>query len=1191
LLWLLAAIVFHTPAWAQSDEAAAVPEAGTVVGRVFDAVTGNPVEKVKVVLKGPAPEAGKEPRQEVQSTKDDGAFEFRSVEPGSYSIEFARSGYRDSIMTDFSVQPGQENRADFPLPPVTAAKADDPTQLEEFVVKAEKVEDLLDVRIESDQLLNVVGAEEFSKFAAGDVAEVLERVAGVNVVEGQFAIIRGLEDRYSNTLYNGAPIPSPDPDSQSVQLDLFPSEVVGNLSVSKTFSPEEASNSSGGAINIITHEYPDEIELGLKAGTGWNDNAENEFLELQGHTNVDRIVNGLAPTGTLNGRPVYPDIKELKKNGFRFIEGNPVGVESDKNGNFFHDIGNVLESDYVANLGGTKEFGGREFRFKAVVSRETDYGTAEGFQESLEPKPPRFGPTTFIRNPRPPFNRITIPGKLEESGGLTLGELDLSEGQYDLTISQKEQQTTGFAGFGFDLDEEGQHNIDASFFYTKLEEDAVELQENGTLPNFDYAAVSESQLAGEDFPPDALEFVAPGSAISNALRAFAFAGPERGALAFSTFSESTSFETDRDLWVAQINGDHTFDRLPGLHFSWAYNRAETTQNESALGMGFFFEPCGYSASVPCAPGTELIPIPSEIPTLVGALGPGKFATQSDLLVSANSIEEHASFYRLDADYALDFSDVSTFTLAGGVWVERASRDVDSAFLESPTLPFDVDTKKCPGTGREFACLDETPFGLGASAFNELSVGNGNLDGIRTTSNESSRDIDAWHLRGKLTLWETLDLLGGIRREHIFIQSLNDPFFFDPVSGELVRNVGVPTTFPASFLFFNRLDNPFNAGVDGLTQRPPPGVVYNDQLLGTTVTPGACVGDDGRFPGIQCVDLVDQAALQDLFNGTIDEHRLLPSAGFNLRPMEGLSLRGAWSQTVARPSFREMGYYVTVVPGNTDLIVGNPQLELSNVESWDARVEYTWGSVGDLLAVSYFQKTIDTPIESIIVRDPLNAEASVGGLFQTFFNNPNTADLWGIEAEARKNIDFLDPYVPEWVHYFSIGGNYTYIDAKVGRTEAELARSRGFFGLKPGDQALFTELAPTRRLFGQPEWIANADLTFDHPGWGLQATVAYFAISDVLDAAGTATLSSTGDVLSFTLDRYVGSYMDLRATVAKTVELPGALGALTFRATAKNLTDSSRRLIYDTFQTNKEIAQQELRVGRDYSFSITFSRAF
>ena len=74
-------------------------------------------------------------------------------------------------------------------------------------------------------------------------------------------------------------------------------------------------------------------------------------------------------------------------------------------------------------------------------------------------------------------------------------------------------------------------------------------------------------------------------------------------------------------------------------------------------------------------------------------------------------------------------------------------------------------------------------------------------------------------------------------------------------------------------------------------------------------------------------------------------------GFTYRPIEGLSLRGAWSQTVARPSFREMGFYVSVEPGTDDLTVGNPQLQLSDVESWDARAEYAWGEYGDLAALS------------------------------------------------------------------------------------------------------------------------------------------------------------------------------------------------------------------------------------------------
>ena len=96
------------------------------------------------------------------------------------------------------------------------------------------------------------------------------------------------------------------------------------------------------------------------------------------------------------------------------------------------------------------------------------------------------------------------------------------------------------------------------------------------------------------------------------------------------------------------------------------------------------------------------------------------------------------------------------------------------------------------------------------------------------------------------------------------------------------------------------------------------------------------------------------------------------------------LRAAYSQTVARPSFREMGYYVTVDPSTNDVVVGNPSLGLSEVESYDARFEYTFGDYGDLFAFSGFYKSIDDPIEALLVRDPLNAESGVSSaLYRTY----------------------------------------------------------------------------------------------------------------------------------------------------------------------------------------------------------------
>ena len=74
--------------------------------------------------------------------------------------------------------------------------------------------------------------------------------------------------------------------------------------------------------------------------------------------------------------------------------------------------------------------------------------------------------------------------------------------------------------------------------------------------------------------------------------------------------------------------------------------------------------------------------------------------------------------------------------------------------------------------------------------------------------DSTREIDAWYAHGKLPLREKLDLLGGVRRETIFIETLNDPYVRDPITGEITTLFGGPISFPSRYLLFDRLDNPF-----------------------------------------------------------------------------------------------------------------------------------------------------------------------------------------------------------------------------------------------------------------------------------------------------------------------------------------------------------------------------------------------
>lgn len=1073
-------------AWAQGT--------GSVTGRVFDAESGEPVAGATVVLQGAAPADGSAAFQQVATSGADGAFRFGSVPEGSYTLSFTKSGYRASRLGDLTVQAGQPTTADFPLPRGAAGTAEQILELDAFAVEASTVEegaDLLELRLDADQFLNTLSAEEFAKFAASDVADALKRVAGVNVVGGQFAVIRGLEDRYNSTLYNGAVVPSPDPDRQSVQLDLFPSDIVSNLVVSKTFVPDLPSNTSGGGIDIVTHDYPEEIELKVSAGFGIESEAVDQFL--------------------------------------RYDAGSPMSVQLD-------DWTDVLESEYGVAAGGRRELLGRELRFKGLLNREIDFRTAEGFQENREPRL-----TTFRGFPRPP-----CPCPIT-SGDLSLGELGLSGGRFDLTASERAEQRTGYAGLGLDLDEEGDHRLDASLFYSAKDEEIVELRENGFIPGADYDDLLRQQQEGSPVLRSDFDEVATlTSWITDVREELDPDAQSRGPLWFASFAESESFERERDLLVYQVNGDHRFAPIPGLHLAWAANQARTTQDETAFAARFFFEP------------DDVEQVPGRFPATVDALEPGQYYANDGIFFSRNEIEETQDFGRFDTDYTRDLHEDVTLEVKAGGWFERAERDVESLFLETPTV----------GGSSQFALSGRTPEELGRSILDAITP----TSGFRDTTNESRREIDAWHVGSKATFWQKLDVLGGIRRETILIESRNDPF-----TGETIPGEATPVIFPTAYLLFDRRDNPAR---DFETPVSVPDTVFNDELLGIDVPVDPVTG---------LVDLLDEASIQGLVNGLIDETKYLPSLGLTYRPIEGMTLRAAWSRTVARPSFRELGYYVSVDPGSDDLVVGNPQLQLSDVQSWDARAEYTWGGYGDLAAVSVFYKEIDDPIESIVVRNPNNFEGSSSALFRTFFNNPNQGTLRGIELEARKHLGFL-PRIG-FARYFSIGGNFTYIDAEVDRTEAELARSLPFFGAAPQDAERFDELESSRRLFGQPEWIANADVSFDQPDWGTKVTLSFFAISDILDAAGAASIAPNGRPNAFTLDRYVDSFHQLDLVASQTFRIERLGGELTLKGSIKNLTNSARGIIYDPDQTRDEVAERSFEVGRDFSFSIQYKHTF
>jgi len=129
---------------------------------------------------------------------------------------------------------------------------------------------LLRQRQKSAAFKDAISAEAMSQTGSSDAAQAMSKVTGASVVAGKYVYVRGLGGRYSNAQLNGTSLPSADPDQNSAQLDLFPSNLLDNIVATKTFTPDQPGSFSGGSVNITTKDFPERLTFKLSSGLAYN---------------------------------------------------------------------------------------------------------------------------------------------------------------------------------------------------------------------------------------------------------------------------------------------------------------------------------------------------------------------------------------------------------------------------------------------------------------------------------------------------------------------------------------------------------------------------------------------------------------------------------------------------------------------------------------------------------------------------------------------------------------------------------------------------------------------------------------------------------------------------------------------------------------------------------------------------------
>ncbi len=223
---------------------------------------------------------------------------------------------------------------------------------------------------EANNIVNVITAQAIERSTDRTAADVLQRVSGVSLVrdsqgEGRYVIVRGLEQRYNNTLVDGIKIPSPESKDRFVPMDIFPSSLFQSIEVTKALTPETAGDAIGGSTNMTFRDAPDRFTLKLSASAGYNSGLLTNKLTTFDRTAINVLdpdrMNGMVsdtdPTKLLGPRAAVT-ANDFTINNLKFIDKQapPDGMYSAVVASrFFENILGVIASGSYQNSYGRSQ--------------------------------------------------------------------------------------------------------------------------------------------------------------------------------------------------------------------------------------------------------------------------------------------------------------------------------------------------------------------------------------------------------------------------------------------------------------------------------------------------------------------------------------------------------------------------------------------------------------------------------------------------------------------------------------------------------------------------------------------------------------------------------------------------------------------------------------------------------------------
>jgi len=185
--------------------------------------------------------------------------------------------------------------------------------------------------------------------------------------------------------------------------------------------------------------------------------------------------------------------------------------------------------------------------------------------------------------------------------------------------------------------------------------------------------------------------------------------------------------------------------------------------------------------------------------------------------------------------------------------------------------------------------------------------------------------------------------------------------------------------------------------------------------------------------------------------------ILPSLNLSYN-LDKTKYRISASKTLSRPEFREVANFAYYDFVRNAQLLGNPNLEKSDIYNLDLKYEF-YPKSGENISIALFGKNFIKPIEQIV------ADGSVPSNLLLSFTNPKSAIIYGVEFEIRKKVN-------EWLDF--------YTNTALTNSEVKINNIK-------------------RQLQGQSKYVINSGLNFHKNKNTLN--VSYNRVGDRISAVG------------------------------------------------------------------------------------------